>query len=262
MSGSNALTVKYNGNVGIGTTTPSSKLSIIGSESGTTPSPLLRIENTGPAYQARIVLTDGNTNDGLIGYQGGFTTGTQYLGFGLGSSIDKMVLTASNNLLIGTTTDNGNRLQVNGNIRIAPTGTLYSFCQTGVNAGLDITNTSNNTSANAIIFRGWDGSITGSIQTYVNLTTYNTSSDYRLKYDLKEFNGLSLINSIKTYDFKWKLNNERMYGVLAHELQSVLPYAVTGEKDGKETQGVDYSKIVPLLVKAIQELNTKIENLK
>ena len=52
-----------------------------------------------------------------------------------------------------------------------------------------------------------------------------------------------------------------MYGVLAHELQEVIPYAVTGEKDGERMQGVDYSKIVPVLVKAIQELNEKIKQL-
>jgi len=173
-----------------------------------------------------------------------------------------MTLEATGNLLIGTTTDNGRKLQVNGNVDILATGSLFVSCATGGNNGIEITNTSNNTSANAIVFRGWDGSITGSINTYVNVTGYNTSSDYRLKEDLKDYSGLSLINSIKTYNFKWKENDDRMYGVLAHELQSILPYAVTGEKDGKETQGVDYSKIVPLLVKAIQELNTKIENLK
>ena len=49
-----------------------------------------------------------------------------------------------------------------------------------------------------------------------------------------------------------------MDGVLAHELSKVLPYAVIGEKDGKDMQAVDYSKIVPVLVKAIQELSAKV----
>jgi hypothetical protein len=53
-----------------------------------------------------------------------------------------------------------------------------------------------------------------------------------------------------------------MDGVIAHELQEVLPYAVQGEKDGKDMQGVDYSKIVPILVKAIQELKAEIDELK
>ena len=49
---------------------------------------------------------------------------------------------------------------------------------------------------------------------------------------------------------------------MAHELQSVLPYAVSGTKDGENTQGVDYSKIVPLLVKAIQEQQVQLDQLK
>jgi hypothetical protein len=53
-----------------------------------------------------------------------------------------------------------------------------------------------------------------------------------------------------------------MDGVIAHELQEVLPYAVTGVKDGEDMQGVDYSKIVPVLVKAIQELSAEINLLK
>ena len=49
---------------------------------------------------------------------------------------------------------------------------------------------------------------------------------------------------------------------MAHELEEVLPDAVSGEKDAEEMQGVDYSKIVPLLVKSIQELKAEIELLK
>jgi hypothetical protein len=48
---------------------------------------------------------------------------------------------------------------------------------------------------------------------------------------------------------------------MAHELQEVLPDAVSGEKDAEEMQGVDYSKIVPLLIKSIQELTAKVERL-
>ena len=53
-----------------------------------------------------------------------------------------------------------------------------------------------------------------------------------------------------------------MDGVLAHELNDIIPYAVTGKKDSEEMQGVDYSKLVPVLVKAIQELKAEIDILK
>ena len=90
-------------------------------------------------------------------------------------------------------------------------------------------------------------------------TAYNTSSDYRLKKDLKDFDGLDKVSKIPVYDFKWKVDDSNSYGVMAHELQEVLPDAVSGEKDGEEMQGVDYSKIVPLLIKSIQELEAKVK---
>jgi hypothetical protein len=101
----------------------------------------------------------------------------------------------------------------------------------------------------------------GNISVAASSTSYNTSSDYRLKQDLKDFNGLDLVSKIKTYDYEWKSDKTRSYGVIAHELQSVINYAVTGVKDGKEIQGVDYSKIVPVLVKAIQELTARVAEL-
>jgi hypothetical protein len=102
----------------------------------------------------------------------------------------------------------------------------------------------------------------GSISVTTSATSYNTSSDYRLKQDLKEYNGIDLISKIKTYNYEWKSDKSRSYGVLAHELQEVLPYAVVGKKDDEQMQGVDYSKLVPVLVKAIQEQQAQIEELK
>jgi len=104
--------------------------------------------------------------------------------------------------------------------------------------------------------------VVGSVVTNGSNTQFNTSSDYRLKEDLQDFNGLDKVSKIPVYDFKWKVDESRSYGVIAHELQEVLPDAVSGEKDTEEMQGVDYSKIVPLLVKSIQELKAEIELLK
>jgi hypothetical protein len=107
----------------------------------------------------------------------------------------------------------------------------------------------------------------GSITVTTSSTAFNTSSDYRLKQDLKEFNGLSIINSIKTYDYEWKIDNTRAYGVIAHELEEILPYAVFGKKDeinengNIKPQAVDYSKLVPILIKSIQELEARIKQL-
>jgi len=102
----------------------------------------------------------------------------------------------------------------------------------------------------------------GTIKTTGSATQFNTSSDYRLKEDLKDFDGLDKVSKIPVYDFKWKVDDSRSYGVMAHELQEVVPDAVSGEKDAEEMQGVDYSKIVPLLIKSIQELEAKVKELK
>jgi hypothetical protein len=84
-----------------------------------------------------------------------------------------------------------------------------------------------------------------------------TTSDYRAKEDLKSFEALPMIQAMKLYDFRWIELQNRMHGVLAHELQDIVPYAVMGEKDGESMQGVDYSKLVPVMLKAIQELKTQ-----
>jgi hypothetical protein len=73
---------------------------------------------------------------------------------------------------------------------------------------------------------------------------------------------------IKPINFAWKSNGQRVDGFLAHELAKVIPEAVTGKKDAKAEdgtpiyQGVDQSKIVPLLVAAVQQLAAELAELK
>ena len=118
-----------------------------------------------------------------------------------------------------------------------------------------------------IVFQRYSAtsSIRGSIATNNSGTTYNTTSDYRLKTDAKDFNALDLVKQIPVYDFKWKNIENRDYGCFAHELGEVIPNAVHGEKDAltedgdKDYQQADYSKLVPVLVKAIQELEAKVK---
>ena len=103
-----------------------------------------------------------------------------------------------------------------------------------------------------------------------NNVAYNTSSDYRLKEDLKEFKALDTVCKIKVYNYTWKddPSDFRDQGILAHELDELIPQAVSGEKDALDKdnnilpQSVDYSKIVPHLVQSIQELKAEIEILK
>jgi hypothetical protein len=157
---------------------------------------------------------------------------------GLGSQTERMRITSGGNVCIGITSGSGAlNIQYDGNtINAITTRPINSY------------------SAAAVNFLNISGTSVGYILATAAATAYVTTSDYRLKQDLKQYNGLDLVNSIKTYDYEWKIDNSRAYGVLAHELQEVIPYAVYGEKDGKEMQGVDYSKLTPINTKAIQEL--------
>lgn len=93
----------------------------------------------------------------------------------------------------------------------------------------------------------------------------NGSSDYRLKQDKQDFDAISVVNAIAAYDFAWKANGEREYGFMAHEIQQVMPYLVTGHKDQVDENGqpviqrVNYAKLTPVLLKAIQQQQQMIE---
>jgi hypothetical protein len=172
----------------------------------------------------------------------------------------------------------------NGNLDITPrsgyntnfTSGNVEFGTTGLNGrlgiyygltskvGIDMRDSDDASNAYFLFFRKSNGTGIGSIQRagLTDATLYNTTSDYRLKEDFKQINGLDKISKIKVYDFKWKGLEDRMDGVIAHELQEIMPYAVSGQKDGENMQAVDYSKIVPILVKAIQEQQAQIEDLK
>ena len=104
-----------------------------------------------------------------------------------------------------------------------------------------------------------------------NLMVYGGTSDYRLKENnVAISDSLTKVKSLKPYEFNWKdLPDTKVLGFIAHELQEVVPQAVTGTKDEMyehddtkpKYQNVDNSHIVPLLVAALQEAISKIETL-
>ena len=137
-----------------------------------------------------------------------------------------------------------------------------------------------------MLFRNGNGQV-GSIATNGSATAFNTSSDYRLKENATAISdGITRLKTLKPYRFNFKSDaSKTVDGFFAHEVTAV-PEAITGTKDEtqdilyteedtipsgkkvgdvKETvpkyQGIDQSKIVPLLVAAVQELITKVETL-
>ena len=248
------------GNVGIGTTSPNSLFSVMKNTSGSATTMGLYNENVGAGsgvgyefwYNSSIRLggiyqkTTGDGNSFYLSFE-------SYAG--AGGATERMRITSDNNILFNTTST-------------SPTNTSSFIFRSGSSAysGVLIMNhaTTNNTGAGYLDCYYNTTYIGGISQNGSSNVSFNTSSDYRLKEDLKEIKGLEKVSAIKVYDFKWKSDGTRMDGVIAHELQDVLPYAVQGDKDALKddgtikSQAVDYSKIVPVLVKAIQELSAKI----
>jgi hypothetical protein len=120
----------------------------------------------------------------------------------------------------------------------------------------------------------------GSITTNGSATAYNTSSDYRLKENVvTDWDGTTLLKQLKPSKFNFISDADTtLQGFLAHEVSSIVPQAVSGEKDAVYSaedvaenigavegqpnyQSIDHSKLVPLLVKTIQELEARITTL-
>ena len=120
-----------------------------------------------------------------------------------------------------------------------------------------------NGTAGSLIAFNYAGSGVGSISTNGLSTTYNTTSDQRLKeniVDAPEFG--SVIDSIQVRSFDWKTNHtHQRAGFIAQELVTVAPEAVHQPVNEEEMMAVDYSKLVPMLVKEIQSLRKRIATL-
>jgi len=118
------------------------------------------------------------------------------------------------------------------------------------------------------VFNNANGDV-GSIDSSGSNTSYGTTSDYRLKENQVTLSdGINRLNKLKPYRFNFKADKDTTQdGFFAHEVAEVVPEAITGEKDAVDgdgnmiTQHIDHSKLVPLLVKAVQELSAKVEAL-
>ena len=105
------------------------------------------------------------------------------------------------------------------------------------------------------------GSISAASGTSV---AFNTTSDERLKKNIVDASSqLNVIKNIKVREFDWKNNNHHDVGMIAQELNTVIPNVVIEGSDEHEMNwGVDYGKLTPYLIKAVQEQQTIIEDLK
>ena len=133
---------------------------------------------------------------------------------------------------------------------------------------IDTNTTTASTTYSAAVFRH-NGTLVGQITASTTATAYVTSSDYRLKENIEPVaGGITRLQQLNPCRFNFKSDPDRTVdGFIAHEVQAVIPEAIIGEKDAEDDdgnpiyQGIDQSKLVPLLTAALQEAIAKIETL-
>jgi hypothetical protein len=162
------------------------------------------------------------------------------------------------------------RIDSSGNLLVGKTTTASTTAGSVFSANdffaLSISQATGN---RAVIFSNTSGTGTGNITINASTTSFNTSSDYRLKENVQPMTGaLSKVAALKPVTYNWKATGEASEGFIAHELQEVVPECVTGEKDAVnedgsiKPQGIDTSFLVATLTAAIQEQQAMIEELK
>jgi hypothetical protein len=176
-----------------------------------------------------------------------------FMSFGT-SATERMRIDSSGNVLVGTTNSgtpsNGIVLYKDNNRGILKAATTLS--------GADA----------VAAFYNPNGKV-GQIVTNGSTTAYQSLSDYRLKENVVNLdNGIDRLKQIPVHRFNFIADPDKTVdGFIAHEVQDVVPEAITGAKDAvddegnPEYQGIDQSKLVPLLTAALQEAVTRIETL-
>jgi hypothetical protein len=243
-----AVTIDTSQNVGIGTSSPNFRIQLNSPSVNTAQYVQMTNGSTGSTSADGMLVGVDSTNEAIVWMQE-----SSALKFATAST-ERMRIDSSGNLLVGTTI-------------VDPTTDAFSF-QPANKYGCfsHVTGTSSGTGY--VFFRLATASIGSITQNGTTAVLYNTTSDYRLKSDIKPIkNALTIIETLNPVSFTW-IDNRKDNGFIAHELQKVLPNCVTGEKDDVNEDGtpkyqqMDNSGVIPFLVKAIQEQQTIINDLK
>jgi len=250
MNGTERMRIDSSGNVGIGTTSPTTQLTL---------------RNNTSAIAPIVTLL----NDSFIGSEGAaidFTYAqTQPVGARISSENDgnfaaDLVFSTKTSGATGNALSERMRIDSSGRVLINSTSIIASDTAPLQATGGSVTAVALKGGTNNYFMAFYNtsntliGSITGSTG---STTAFNTSSDYRLKENVSyTFDATTRLKQLKPARFNFKVDaGKTVDGFLAHEVQEVVPEAVTGEKDGEEMQGIDHSKLVPLLTASLQELS-------
>jgi hypothetical protein len=271
------MRIASNGNVGIGTNSPSNPLHIVNSGANINLLNLIGTNTyTGTGLQGEGPFRLQNTNT----TNGNMTSISNYDGNGnINTQLHFININQSGDGAIAFTTRTGG--SYSERMRVTESGGTRFQCEnynaqpSSTNGGVEI----NNTNAGSTMFGFGTGTethiafgnrngIRGTIQTTSGGTSYNTTSDYRLKENITPMTGaLAKVAQLNPVTYNWKVGGSGQ-GFIAHELQEIVPDAVTGEKDAvnendePKYQMVDTSFLVATLTAAIQEQQAIIEDLK
>lgn len=229
------LVINSSGNVGIGTTSPAVKTQIVGSGA------IFRISDD--------VSTSGTIELSASSSEAVIHANTYASAVPLvfkNASTERMRIDSSGNVLVGASSS-----VVAGSEAVEIRGD-YGYIKTG----------RNNTGATGhMLFYNPNGNV-GSITTSGSTTAYNTSSDQRLKENIVDAPAGN-IDAIRVRSFDWKVDgSHQTYGMVAQELVDVAPEAVSQGETEDDMWGVDYSKLVPMMIKEIQDLKAEVAALK
>ena len=180
--------------------------------------------------------------------------------------------------IVKTGTNNAERMRISssGHLAFGSSSTTRTQANrsiiftVGTNGDISINHSTSNNSGDPFLTFGYNGTAIGSVtQSGNSAVLYNTTSDYRLKENVVDLDGaITRVKQLAPKRFNFIADDSRVVdGFLAHEAQTVVPEAVTGthnevDDDGNPVmQGIDQSKLVPLLTAALKEAITKIETL-
>jgi len=240
-AGTDTVTVDTSGNVGIGTSSPSGKAEVNGGN--------FVIDHTTP----QIIYKTSGTETGYSRVSSNYLEHNGTSGVILKSNGTTRMSVGATTWFNGTSSSQGAIQTQKGG---AAGGSILIFHKP-------------NSGSTNVILNYYGATYVGGMNMSNTGTQFLTSSDYRLKENNVNINdGISRVKLLKPYRFNFIAEpDETVDGFFAHEVQSVVPEAISGthnevDDDGNPVyQGIDQAKLVPLLTAALQEAITKIEDL-
>jgi hypothetical protein len=271
--------VRGDGNVGIGTSSPSSELQVAGSSAIDT-GILVTNSRNGVGMALRLDNTNNGAGkgSGIKWESGGFVTGaiiTRSVGTAAsGDAPGYMTFHTSND----SSEDLAERMRIDSSGNViqgnngshswtADNNTLFASGGIGVTANSDWSLQLAGSTTDRIRFFTSSGgtSTVGNISVSPAGTTYNTTSDRRLKDNIQPIaDATDKLMDMKPVTHTWIDNPEapQVHGFIAQEMQEVVPEAVSGDAESDEMMSMDYGRITPVIVAALQDALKEIKELK